>query len=318
MSKLSPPASVDLVPDGEAPASPAPASVPAGAIVGVDAHEAPTIARARNAGCEYLATKFAHPADNRVDFDEAAHVYHYYPPPGSEQEGPLKFPVSATGLKDKLFNHFDPDKILNDEERWKRWLMNKTLKPELRDILDDGALSDAQKRGAIKARWSANGARSSATGTAAHHYMELMLNKLGRAVLGPVGRGADDKGDAEPEEDDEWQRPFVGDDADPDLKEACTQLQFAMAELIKSGWQPYRTEMTVYEVDGERPVAAGQIDALLRRPLDRDEGEGEGEGEGEARARARTDWLGRPSDAGCRPRRARTRSGTSMPSSTGR
>ena len=100
-----------------------------------------------------LALKHRHERDNLMHFDEPTHVY--------TVKGSSKGICSITTFIHKFFGHFDPDAVITNMMRSKKWPNNKWY---------------GMTREAIKAAWAANGRNASEAGTAVHLAIEMVMN----------------------------------------------------------------------------------------------------------------------------------------------
>lgn len=195
-----------------------------------DARPPDKTARARNEGCEFLATQHPHPADQEATFDEPTHTYTV------KGQVPQR---SVTGLVHHagLFEEFNP--TLCVETYYFSW-KSRGNHPKYGKFIDASNGDDDKAKAAILKSWEDAGKEASALGTALHLYCEQVLNR------DPV---------------DENEVPAVPDQRV--VKEASQIDAFLASEFGKT-LTPYRTELTVFLEREGIIVCAGQIDALMR------------------------------------------------------
>ena len=104
----------------------------------------------------YLAKKNPHERDAHITFDEGPHIYTI--------DGDRDF-MSVTTWNHKHFELFDPDKIINNMMKGKRWKMSKYY----------GKTVDE-----IKSEWKNSGVRAAEAGTKLHYDIESYYNNISR------------------------------------------------------------------------------------------------------------------------------------------
>ena len=103
---------------------------------------------------DYLANKNPHERDSHITFDEGPHIYTI--------DGDSNF-TSVTTFNHKQFEHFDPDKIINNMMKSSKWQNNKyygMTKQEIKDL------------------WDNNGKEASEAGTKMHYDIECYYNNI--------------------------------------------------------------------------------------------------------------------------------------------
>ena len=101
---------------------------------------------------DYLANKNPHERDSHITFDEGPHIYTI--------DGDSDF-TSVTTFNHKQFEHFDPDKIIDNMMKSSKWYINKyygMTKQEIKDL------------------WNNNGKEASEAGTKMHYDIECYYN----------------------------------------------------------------------------------------------------------------------------------------------
>ena len=102
----------------------------------------------------YLAHKYPHERDSHIHFDEGPHIYTI--------DGDSDY-MSVTTWNHSHFPHFNPDKIIGNMMKSKKW-------PESPYF----GMTPSQ----IKAQWKENGRKASTAGTKMHYDIECFYNDL--------------------------------------------------------------------------------------------------------------------------------------------
>ena len=102
----------------------------------------------------YLANKYPHERDSHIHFDEGPHIYTI--------DGDSDY-MSVTTWNHSHFPHFNPDKIIGNMMKSKKW-------PESPYF----GMTPSQ----IKAQWKENGRKASTAGTKMHYDIECFYNDL--------------------------------------------------------------------------------------------------------------------------------------------
>jgi len=100
-----------------------------------------------------LALTNRHERDNCIHFDEPTHVY--------TVNGSSQGICSITTFIHQFFGHFDPDSVITNMMRSKKWPQSQWY---------------GMSRETIKAAWAANGKQASEAGTAVHLAIEMVMN----------------------------------------------------------------------------------------------------------------------------------------------
>ena len=177
-----------------------------------------------------LAVINKHERDDRIQFEEASHVYTI--------DGSKDGWVSCTGFLHHFFGEFDADAIIEKMMKSPKWYESKYF----------GMTADQ-----IKKQWSDKGAAASTAGTRMHLDIERFYNAMPYALPmecnytfeeGIAGLAAD-----------EW-TPNPGAEWDY----FCT---FQRDYVAKHGFIPFRTEWLVFD---EEHKVAGSIDMIYKKP----------------------------------------------------
>lgn len=180
-----------------------------------------------------LERRNPHERDVRVSFEP---IEHKYTVDGVEVD------ISVSGLWGREFDHFEPTKTIE------RWFPNWCTKPTnkyypLLEYLQEKGMDDGSRKRGIAEMWSANGELQSGLGTLMHEQIEKFLN------------------DGSPLESfGEWVAKALDGRMPPELIQFQEWLK---EEVVPLGWEPYRTEWSVFDEDA---CVAGQIDSLWRTP----------------------------------------------------
>lgn len=102
----------------------------------------------------YLANKYPHERDSHIHFDEGPHIYTI--------DGDSDY-MSVTTWNHSHFPHFNPDKIIGNMMKSKKW-------PESPYY----GMTPSQ----IKAQWKENGRKASTAGTKMHYDIECFYNDM--------------------------------------------------------------------------------------------------------------------------------------------
>ena len=146
-----------------------------------------------------LAVVNAHARDARISFDEPTHKYTI---DGSQYD------ISCTGFVHSFFGHFDPDKVIGNMMRGKKW--------------NESNQYWGMSPTAIKELWAANGKAASEAGTRMHLDIEHYYN------ADPIGNVAID--DYTVQEGIEWDY----------------FMRYETKYRIPNGYVPFRTEWLVF------------------------------------------------------------------------
>jgi len=100
-----------------------------------------------------LARIHRHERDNHIHFDEPTHIY--------TVNGTSKGYCSITKFHHEFFGHFDPDQVISNMMRSKKWPQSQWFGMTPQEIKD---------------AWAANGKEASEAGTAIHLAIEMHMN----------------------------------------------------------------------------------------------------------------------------------------------
>ena len=176
-----------------------------------------------------LAVINKHPRDDRIQFEEATHIY--------TVDGVRAGWTSCTGFLHNFFGHFDADAVIAKMMKSPKWFESKYF----------GMTPDQ-----IKKQWSDKGTASSEAGTRMHLDIEHFYNAMPARGVKPVYTMEDG---------------FAGLAIDNWVPKDGTEwdyfCDYERRYVMPKGWVPFRTEWLVF--DSEHKVS-GSIDMLYMKP----------------------------------------------------
>ena len=149
----------------------------------------------------------------------------------------LRARTSVTGLVSKYFQGFDPKKVVDDHfEHWKRGKSTKYY-ALIRYLSEVGGRDEDFCKSAIRRVWELDGAHAADEGTKMHEDFEAIVNN---------------------------EKPPQG-----ETKEVVMFRQWLALFCKELDVEPFRSEMLVYYLHGDRVLVAGQVDLVLRGRTDK-------------------------------------------------